>query len=415
MALTIPQQTVADSDARFKVLITGRRFGKTHLCIREICRHAAQNPGAIIQYISPSYRMSKNIVWMQLVNKLSSLRWIKTKNEAELTCVLKNKSIIQLKGADNWDSLRGVGLNYVVIDEFQDVPRQAWTEVIRPTLSDKQGHALFCGTPKGVGSWSHRLYTQALHEKDWEAWQYTTIDGGMVPPEEVEAARRDLDDKTFAQEYMATFNTYSGVVAYNFDYKHNVVELKDPITSSIFIGQDFNLSPMSSVIAQVNKNSIHVFDEIKMLGSNTDEVVEEIKRRYPHSKTVVFPDPASRQKKTSAGGRTDFSILQNAGFEVRARNFHTPIRDRVNSLNALLKSATGERRLFIDPKCKNTIDSLERLTYKEGTSTVDKDSGLDHFFDSLSYMVDYLFPIKRHVEKDDTQVWNFGVANRKRW
>lgn len=415
MALTIPQKTVADSDARFKVLITGRRFGKTHLCIREICRHAAQNPGAIIQYISPSYRMSKNIVWMQLVNKLHSLRWIKQKNEAELTCYLRNGSIIQLKGADNWDSLRGVGLNFVVIDEFQDVPHQAWTEVIRPTLSDKQGKALFCGTPKGVGSWSHRLYTQAIHEADWEAWQFTTIEGGNVPPEEVEAARRDLDDKTFMQEYMATFNTYSGVVAYNFDYKACVKPLPDPITSSIFVGQDFNLSPMSSVIAQVNGNSIHVFDEIKMLGSNTDEVVEELKRRYPHSKVVIFPDPASRQKKTSAGGRTDFSILQNAGFEVRARNFHTPIRDRVNSLNAMLKTASGERRLFIDPKCKNTIESLERLTYKEGTNTINKDDGHDHFFDSISYMVDYLFPIKRQTETDDTQVWNFGVANRKRW
>lgn len=415
MPLSVAQKSVADSGARFKVLITGRRFGKTHLCIREMCRHAAQNPGSIIQYISPSYRMSKNIVWMQLVNKLSSLRWIKNKNEAELTCVLKNGSMIQLKGADNWDSLRGVGLDFVVIDEFQDVPFQAWTEVIRPTLSDKQGKALFCGTPKGVGSWSHRLYTQALHEKNWEAWQYTTIQGGNVPEEEIEAARRDLDDKTFLQEYMATFNTYSGVVAYNFDYKQNVVPLPDPITSTIFIGQDFNLSPMSSVIAQVNKNSIHVFDEIKLMGSNTDEVVEEIKTRYPHSKVIIFPDPASRQKKTSAGGRTDFSILQNAGFEVRSRSYHTPIRDRVNSLNAMLKTASGEKRLFIDPKCKHTIESLERLTYKEGTNTIDKDSGLDHFFDSLSYMVDYLFPIKRHVETDDTQVWAFGVANRKRW
>jgi hypothetical protein len=413
MPLTKPQETVANDPNRFKVLITGRRFGKTHLCIRELCKHAAKKPGSINWYISPSYRMSKQITWIQLVNKLSDLRWIKQKNEAELTIVLKNGSIISLKGADNWDSLRGVGLDFVVIDEFQDVPHQAWTEVIRPTLSDKQGKALFCGTPKGVGSWSHRLFTQAVHEPNWNAWQFTTIEGGNVPQEEIDAARRDLDDKTFAQEYLATFNTYSGVVYYNFDYKGTVVPMSNKDVGVIHVGQDFNLSPMSSVIAQVTRTGIHVFDEIKLLGSNTEEVVEELRVRYPHSKIVMYPDPASRQRKTSAGGKTDFSILANAGFEMRARQFHTPIRDRVNSVNALLKNAAGERKLFVDPKCKNTIDSLQRLTYKEGTNQIDKDTGLDHFSDAMGYLVDYLFPIKKNSNNyEEESQWTFGT---KRW
>ena len=412
MPLSAPQATVAHDDNRFKVLITGRRFGKTHLCIRELCKHAAKKPGSINWYVSPSYRMSKQITWIQLVNKLSELRWIKQKNEAELTCILKNGSIISLKGADNWDSLRGVGLDFVVIDEFQDVPHQAWTEVIRPTLSDKQGKALFCGTPKGVGSWSHKLFTQAIHEPNWNAWQFTTIEGGNVPQEEIDAARRDLDDKTFAQEYLATFNTYSGVVYYNFDYKGTVKPLENKDVGVIHVGQDFNLSPMSSVIAQVTRQGIHIFDEINLLGSNTEEVVEELKSRYPHSKIVMYPDPASRQRKTSAGGKTDFSILANAGFEMKARQYHTPIRDRVNSVNALLKNAAGERKLFVDPRCKHTLDSLQRLTYKEGTSQIDKDSGLDHFSDALGYLVDYLFPIKRQTEQEDVGQWTFGT---KRW
>jgi|DEB0MinimDraft_4_1074332.scaffolds.fasta_scaffold01278_1 hypothetical protein len=412
MPLSVPQRTVADSPARFKCLVTGRRFGKTHLCIREICRHAAQNPGANIQYIAPTYRMSKNIVWLQLVSKLNSLRWIKTKNEAELTLVLRNGSMIQLKGADNFDSLRGVGLDFVVIDEYQDVPRQAWTEVIRPTLSDKQGKALFCGTPKGVGSWSHELYTQALNENDWDAWQFTTVEGGMVAETEIEAARRDLDDKTFAQEYLATFNTYSGVVYYNFDYKGTVKPLADPQIGVIHVGQDFNIGGMATTIAQVSKNSIHIFDEIMMRGSNTEEVVDEIKHRYPNSQIVVYPDPASRQKKTSAGGKTDFSILQNAGFTVKSRQYHTPIRDRVNAVNAMLRSATGERKLLVDPKCKHTIDSLQRLTYKENTNQIDKDSGLDHFADAVGYLCDYLFPIKTRVEQEELSHWTFGT---KRW
>lgn len=414
MPLSIPQQTVADDTNRFKVLITGRRFGKTHLCIREICRAAAKKPGSINWAVCPSYRMAKQIWWIQLVNKLSDLRWIKQKNEAELTLVLKNGSIIALKGADNWDSLRGVGLDFVVIDEFQDVPRQAWTEVIRPTLSDKRGRALFCGTPKGVGSWSHKLFTQAIHEPDWNAWQFTTIEGGNVPEEELEAAKRDLDEKTFLQEYCANFTTYSGVVYYNFDYKETVRPCEDPHTGIIHVGEDFNYNPQACVIAQVTNEGIHIFDEINMMTSSTEEVAQELRARYPHSKIVVYPDPSGKQRKASAGGKTDFSILHNAGFEVKARTGHTAIRDRVNAVNARLKGADGSRKLFVDPKCKHTIESLMRLTYKEGTSQIDKDSGLDHHADALGYLVDYLYPVKKHYDVEEPQSWTFGTRN-KRW
>ena len=412
MALSVPQQTVADDVNRFKVLITGRRFGKTHLGIRELCKSAATIPGSINWAICPSYRMAKAIWWTQIKEKLNNLRWIETSNEAELTIRLKNGSQIALKGCDNPDSLRGLGLDFVIFDEFQDSPKEAFTEVIRPALSDKKGRAMFTGTPKGVGSWSHELFTRALNEQDWAAWQFTTIDGGNVDAEEIESARRDLDEKTFLAEYMATFNTYSGTVAYNFSYKENVVPLPEPEMGWIHVGIDFNILPMTAVIAQVKGQECHVFDELHMKGSNTEEVCEELKHRYPYSKIIAYPDPASRQKKTSAGGKTDFSILMNAGFTVKARHFHTPVRDRVNSLNAKLKNAAGLRTLFIDPKCKHTIDSLQRLSYIEGTNTIDKNSGLDHQFDALSYAVDFLFPIKTRVETiEEPQRW--GVATKR--
>jgi len=413
MKLTPAQSTVANDSSRFKVLVTGRRFGKTHLSIRELCRSAAIKPGSINWYISPSYRMSKQITWLQLIDKLTQLRWIDTKNEAELTIRLKNKSIIALKGADNFDSLRGVGLDFVIIDEFQDVPEQAWKEVIRPTLSDRQGGALFCGTPRGVGSWSHDLYTFAQHQKDWKSFQFTTIDGGNVPLEEIESAKRDLDPKTFAQEYLATFNTYSGTVFYNFHYNDCVKELPQPDTGVIYVGMDFNFDPMSAIIAQVKGNEVYIYDEIMMRGSSTEDMVNEINHRYAYSKVVVFPDPASKQRKTSAGGKTDLSILINAGYDVKVRTYHTPIRDRVNSVNTKLKNAANERTLFIHPKCKNTIDSLQRLTYKEGTNQVDKDSGLDHMADAVGYLIDYLFPIKVIHETVEPSRWTFGTQSRK--
>lgn len=414
MPLTVPQRTVAEDPNRFKVLISGRRFGKTHLAIRELCRSAAQNPGSLNWLVAPSYRQAKQVVWTQLKNKLKDLRWIDSSNEAELTIHLKNRSTIALRGADNYDSLRGVGLDLVIFDEFQDIPPQAWTEVIRPTLSDKQGRALFCGTPRGVGSWSHELYTKALTESGWRAFQYTTIEGGNVPQEEIESARRDLDEATFMQEYMASFNTYSGTVYYNFKYNDNVKICHEPEQHVIHVGMDFNYDPFTCVIAQIKGQEIHVFDEMHIRGSNTEEVVNELKHRYPRSRINIYPDPAARQKRTSAGGKTDFSILVNAGFTVKARNFHTPVRDRVNAVNARLRNAAGLVNLFIDPKCKHTIDSIQRLTYKEGTNQIDKDSGLDHQSDALGYMIDFLFPIKVvHDDIAQPERWTFGTVARK--
>lgn len=98
------------------------------------------------------------------------------------------------------------------------------------------------------------------------------------------------------------------------------------------------------------------------------------------------------------------SILQNAGFEVKVRNSHSAIRDRINAVNSRLRSADGVRQLFVDPKCKKTIESLERQTYKEGTSQVNKD-GFDHMNDALGYAVDYLFPIRKQYEAPAPQRW----------
>jgi len=155
---------------------------------------------------------------------------------------------------------------------------------------------------------------------------------------------------------------------------------------------------MSVVVAVRHGDSLYVIDEVRMFSSNTAEAVEEVKSRYAKSKIFAYPDPASRQRKTSAGGLTDLTILSNAGFLVKAPNAHTPVRDRINAVNSRLKDAKGLSHLFIHPKCKYTIEGLERHTYKEGTSQPDKDSGYDHMMDALGYMVDYMFPVRRDID-----------------
>jgi Terminase large subunit, T4likevirus-type, N-terminal len=411
MSLNPGQREVSDSGARFRVVIAGRRWGKTHLAIRELAKKCRE-PNKRAFYVAPTYRQAKQIVWDTLKWRLQDLGWARKVNESDLTITLINGSSISLRGADNPDSLRGVGLDFVVMDEFAMIDEKAWVEVLRPTLSDKRGSAMFISTPMGQGNWAYDLYQRGHDpvEHSWESFQYTTLDGGNVSEDEIEQARRDLDERTFRQEYMATFETAGNRIYYAFD-RGTHVRSHDLDTQILYTGWDFNIDPMSVVIAVRTGDHLHVIDEIRMFSSNTQEAVEEIKTRFPKSRIWAFPDPASRQRKTSAGGVTDLTILQNAGFVVKCPNSHTPVRDRINAVNSRLKNTDGDVNLTFAPGVKNLLEGLEKQTYKPGSTTPDKDSGYDHGNDALGYMVDYLFPVRRdtsHIAQPST--WGHRVT-----
>jgi len=399
MKLSQPQRQVSEDESRFRVLVTGRRFGKTTLAIREVC-YVARIPGRVCWLVSPSYRQGKQIAWVKLKQILQDLHWINKINEAELTITLKNRSRICLRGADNPDSLRGVGIDFLVMDECADIEESAWTTVLRPTLSDTKGRAMFIGTPKGM-NWFHDLYQkgQDTTETEWSSFLFTTIEGGWVDEEEIAQAKRDLDLKTFRQEYEATWETYSGIIHHGFSMSETVKNFEEPLDNNILhIGLDFNMDPMTAVVSYIRDNKVYILDEIQIWGSNTDEMCAEMHRRYRGKKIFVYPDPASRQRKTSAGGRTDLSILQNAGFICKVMPRHMAVRDRINSVNAKLCSAMNQRDIYIHPKCKNLLNSIAKQTYKEGTVLPDKTQGFDHMNDALGYLISFLYPIKTEYE-----------------
>lgn len=414
MALSPAQKTISSDSARFRVAICGRRFGKTFLAMREMA-HWARMPNMRVWYVAPTYRQAKQTVWKPLKTKLEGLRWIKKVNESDLTIELVNGSSISLRGADNEDGLRGVGLNALVLDEFSYISSTAWTEVLRPTLSDTGGQALFISTPAGMSNWAYDLYQRGQNpdEPQWASWQYTTLDGGRVPESEIQAAQHDLDERTFRQEYLASFETFAGVIYYSFSTKQNVSKqlIPDPDRVPLYIGIDFNINPVSAVVCVRTGDGLHVIDEVSIMSSNTDELAQEIIQRYPKNRKIAFPDPAGAQRKTSAGGRTDISILQQHGFEVKYRHQHPAVRDRINAVNSLLKSSDGHVRLTIDPACKRVIECLSKQIYKEGTSIPDKDSGFDHMNDALGYLVEYLHPVRAPIpEAPVEQYWRVQVA-----
>ena len=404
MPLTEPQKKVITDDSRFRVLITGRRFGKTYLAINELAKFASQ-PNKKVWYVAPSYRQAKAICWGVLKEKMIQHKWVKSINHSDLTITLKNNSQITLRGSDNENSLRGVGLHGLVMDEFADISKETWFEVLRPTLSDTKGHALFCGSPRGFGNWSYELYKMGETNKDWKSFQYTTLEGEQVSEDEIEQAKQDLDLRTFQQEYEATFVNYSGMIYYNFSRDKNIVDKYNKNTGILHIGLDFNVDPMSAVVCVIENDRIFMIDEIQIYSSNTNEICEEIRTRYKNVQIVVYPDPSARQRKTSAGGLTDLAILKNNGFDVRCRSTAPLVRDRINAVNSKLKNVNGKSSLFIVKSCKNAIKSIERQIYKEGTHIPDKDSGYDHMNDALGYLVEYNFPLKR----------NFAPSHPKRW
>ena len=394
ITLTKPQHKVSSSNKRFRVLISGRRFGKTYLCITEMMKYATKVKKNI-WYVAPTFKMAREIVWSKLKEILHSFNWIDNINESNLTITIKKTGTkISLKGCENYDGLRGSGLDFLILDEFADIDEKAWTEVLRASVSDTKGDVLMCGSPKGYGNWAYRMYLKGKEDKEWDSFQFTTLQGGMVTADEIEQAKQDIDIRTFRQEFEGTFENYSGAVYYNFHPVESVVEKQIDWTKPLHIGMDFNVDPMSACVGQIEKDKIYFLDEIIIYSSNTDEMVDEIKNRYGTKIPIfIYPDPASRQRKTSAGGRTDLSILQNAGFKVKVKNKHPAIRDRINAVNSKLKDSNGLRHIFVSKSCKTIVKGLQRQIYKENTNIPDKEDGFDHMNDAIGYMVDFLKPL----------------------
>ena len=202
------QLEVHNSEARFKVLSAGRRWGKTRLGVNE-CLDAASKGGRA-WWVSPSYKTSE-VGWRplrQIVRKIPNAEI----RLADRMVILPGGGLVAIRSADNPDSLRGEGLDFVVMDECAFMQKEAWTEAIRPALSDRLGKALFISTPKGRNHF-WELYQRGINgEEGWQSWTFPTSNNPFIEPVEIEAAKRDLPEMIFRQEYLADFIDDSGGV-----------------------------------------------------------------------------------------------------------------------------------------------------------------------------------------------------------
>ena len=380
------RREILNDPSRYKIVSSGRRFGKSYFSVLFLLNKPLEaNERRWIVF--PTYRQAKMVSWNLLKSIFANKQ--ATINETELSITLDNGAKIELKGADKPDSLRGVSTTMVVMDEYAFMKENVWGEIIQPTLAESKGEALFVGTPSGLNHFYDLFVKGQSDNGDYKSWQFTTLDGGFISEEEVENAKKNLDKRTFQQEYEASFLTAANRCAYNFsrDIHCRVME-KSP---RMFWGIDFGVASYMTAILMCENTAgeVYVFDEIGLQNSNTFELAKlmQLKGRG----LPVYPDPAGKAR-TSNSTKSDHKILQEAGFTVIAKKANPTQKDRMNALNRMLEDATGKHKLFINPKCTKTIRDLELCTLENGQML--KTETLSHFLDGLMYPIEYRYGFK---------------------
>ena len=198
------QQTVKDDPARWKILCAGRRFGKSRLGV-QLCLEQALDGGRV-WWVAPTFAIAR-VGWRDVVAAASEFPKEAGVNIkiGDMEVTFPSGGSISVKSADNPQRLRGEGLNYLVMDEAAFVREETWTEVLRPTLTENKGSALFISTPIGMDNWFYHLWEKAETAEDWARFQFPTVANPIIDPSEVESAREDLGELVFAQEYLAEF------------------------------------------------------------------------------------------------------------------------------------------------------------------------------------------------------------------
>ena len=382
----IRKEILTDSN-RFKVLVCGRRWGKTILSLMYLMKDEFK-PNERRWFITPTYRQGKMIVFPILRQMFQSFIGAKL-NESEMSIVFNNGAELAVKGADNEHNLRGVELTKCVMDEMAYIKPHVWEEIIYPMLTTTKGTALFIGTPNGYDT-MYDLYSRGQSDPNWRSWQFKTIDGGFVPAEEIAQAKKTMDPVRFRQEFEASFETTGNRAAWNFDRDIHIKKAKE-LSSYKWWGCDFNVDFMSAVLCtQFTDGTIHYYDEIRLKNSNTEQMARKMKAIEPNIE--VYPDPAGSARSTTSN-RSDHAILRDYGFLIRAKKSHPSHIDRLNALNRKLLDADGNVTMTIDLKCKYLIKDLEQVQ-RDKKGGIDKSNiELTHALDACSYAISYKFPV----------------------
>lgn len=403
------QLKVARDEHRFKVICAGRRSGKSVLARLTLLKWATETPG-VYYLVSPTYKQAKAIHWFDAKKEIPK-SWIQKTNETDLSFTLKNGSIIELKGAENPDALRGVKLHGLVIDEIASIRNWdwLWSEVLRPTLTDYKSPAIFISTPKGYNHF-YELYNKGQENDDlYKSWRFTSYDNPYIPKEEINNAKEELTEDTFAQEYMADFRKYTGLVYKEFNREIHVIEpFHIPETWRVYRGIDFGSTNPTAVlwIAVDNDRNFFIADEYYETGQTIDYHAGRINSN-PLSPRVsaTYGDPSGAQWFTEFAQRRVNITPANKQTKTSQQNWVNYGIEKVAELlvpvpgHFVEKIGNGDNsklpKLFVFKSCENVIREFEAYRWKEKSVTQAQDlnepdqpeKANDHAMDALRYFV----------------------------
>lgn len=378
MILHTAQKEIAKDTHRFRVVDCGRRFGKTTLAIEEIKGKALSKPSRI-SYIAPTYQQARDIAWEMLKHELQPI--ISNINESRLELKVKtlkgSESLIALRGWEAIETLRGQAFDLLVIDEVASMRNfwTGWQEVLRPTLTDSKGDAIFISTPKGYNHF-FTLFEKEKQDKDYKSFKYTSYDNPFISKDEIDKAKQELDENQFAQEYMADFRKVEGLV-YNLRDELIIYPVEKNIkTDARIMGVDWGYRNPAAISILYLKDKVWTLaDEWKLAGRTTAEIIQVIQNKMKeHMVTNVYPDPAEPDR---------IEECRRAGIPVMEAN--KDIKAGVSMIQNLLR----EKRLLVCKNCEYAIEEFNTYQYPEGIDGKPlkdvPDKLNDHLMDSIRY------------------------------
>ena len=408
ISLHTGQAKILASDARYRIAICGRGWGKTILAETEILRAVSGENGRnkLIVYVAPSYIQARSILWKSLKNKIPTAFHAPGHaiHEMRMEIKLGNGSEIWLRGSDNLDGLRGTNINFLVLDEYQDQHAETFS-TLNPNLRTIADRCLILGTPRGPDHFQ-ALYHLADKDVDWDVFKYATWAAPHADMRKIRAMLRILPRDSFDQEYAAEFLTVKGAVYKTFSRDRHIKPVAPNSAQMIIVGQDFNAENYAAIIGQawdevdgirflgevVTKDSIFVHCE-KLAAWFDSRGIDWRKRvQVVGDASGFYNATASRTK-----GRSDIVLMREYGFNVTAERKNPAVIERVHSLQRLLLTADGTQHCEIDPSCIEFIKSLEGQEWSRH-GTPDKLRGFDHTNDAAGYLSWHARPIREYRE-----------------
>lgn len=384
--------------SRFKFYLAGRRGGKTFAIIEDILLNIFKAPNnAELCYIGPTLQQSYELIWDALEIRLRELGWAYYPLVSKRRFEFSRGRKFYILGAEKISRVRGHKFFRVWLDEiayFETNLQYIW-DAVRPTLSDYRGGAIVSTTPDGKGSEAYNFYLSTIEKADWKYFHWKTIDNPFIAKEEIASAKKELDEKSFKQEYEAEWESYEGLVYYNFkENDHIVSDLKIDYRYPLHLCFDFNVNPTTLLLSQYIDGVLYYVKEYSYKHSSTEETIKAFCEDFSNVKNQVslkVRGDASGKGRSSTTGKSDYfyveQMLDFYGYkfvrEVPSRN--PLVIDRLKHVNSWLTPLEGNAKIKIDSKCKNLIIDLSSQQLN-GRMPDDK-GNLGHKADALGYDV----------------------------